>query len=166
MRGHRHRLDASVGASEPHDFAVHFSIARLATPKRPPHPAPNVRDDRPNAPPDGRETGELVKMICPTTKAENFFTRDWTGQIRLKRLINSAFWRRRFRQRGVRNRSIATNNLCRHEIGSDGASASLMRRRSNRENAPRAEIRPWTCRGKLLRLSPIGAGPQCSGARS
>jgi len=46
------RLDASIGASEPHDFAVRFSVirparirARLTLP-RPPHPAPNVRDDR------------------------------------------------------------------------------------------------------------------------
>jgi hypothetical protein len=39
-------LDASVGASGPHAFAVRVSVARLATPQRPPHPAPNVRDDR------------------------------------------------------------------------------------------------------------------------
>ena len=39
-------LDASVGASGPHAFAVRISIARLATLPRPPHPAPNVRDDR------------------------------------------------------------------------------------------------------------------------
>ncbi|MGB9118651.1 hypothetical protein, partial [Bradyrhizobium sp.] len=49
---HRHladtsaKLDASVGASGPHDFAVRFMRVRLAAPKRPPHPAPNVRDDR------------------------------------------------------------------------------------------------------------------------
>ena len=40
------QLDASVGASGPHDFAVRSSAARLASPPRPPHPAPNVRDDR------------------------------------------------------------------------------------------------------------------------
>src|SRR5580693_8435488 len=39
-------LNASVGAPGPHAFAVRFSIARLATPPRPPHPTPNVRDDR------------------------------------------------------------------------------------------------------------------------
>ena len=39
-------LSASVGAPGPHAFAVRNSIARLATPLRPPHPAPNVRDDR------------------------------------------------------------------------------------------------------------------------
>jgi hypothetical protein len=39
-------LDASVGASGPHAFAVRISTARLATPLRPPHPASYVRDDR------------------------------------------------------------------------------------------------------------------------
>jgi hypothetical protein len=40
------QLDASVGASGPHDFAVRIGVARLASPPRPSHPAPNVRDDR------------------------------------------------------------------------------------------------------------------------
>ena len=44
--GSLHRLDASVGASGPHGFAVRDVVARLATPPRPSHPAPNVRDDR------------------------------------------------------------------------------------------------------------------------
>jgi len=39
-------LNASVGASGPHDFAVRVSIIRLLKPPRPSHPAPNVRDDR------------------------------------------------------------------------------------------------------------------------
>jgi hypothetical protein len=39
-------LNASVGASGPHDFAVRISAARLAPPKRPSHPASHVRDDR------------------------------------------------------------------------------------------------------------------------
>src|ERR1700730_5590547 len=49
---HRHRrnssrqLDTSVGVSGPHDFAVRFGAARLASPPRPPHPAPYVRDVR------------------------------------------------------------------------------------------------------------------------
>ena len=42
---HRRQLDASQGASRPHDFAVRIDIARLATPRRPSHPALNVRDD-------------------------------------------------------------------------------------------------------------------------
>jgi hypothetical protein len=43
---HRRQLDASVGASGPHDFAVRLTRVRLSAPKRPPHPTPNVRDDR------------------------------------------------------------------------------------------------------------------------
>jgi hypothetical protein len=33
-------LDASVGASEPHDFAVRFPRHSSKAPLRPPHPAP------------------------------------------------------------------------------------------------------------------------------
>ena len=48
---HHHELDASVGASGPHDFAVrtqcHSSALNLrADMQRPSRPAPNVRDDR------------------------------------------------------------------------------------------------------------------------
>jgi hypothetical protein len=39
-------LNASVGASGPHGFAVRSRVIRLVTPPRPSHPAPNVRDDR------------------------------------------------------------------------------------------------------------------------
>src|SRR5437762_10092152 len=34
------KLDASVGASEPHDFAVRFNAVRHQHYKRPPHPVP------------------------------------------------------------------------------------------------------------------------------
>ena len=49
---HRHladtsaKLDASVEASGPHDFAVRGHVIRHVTLPRPSHPAPNVRDDR------------------------------------------------------------------------------------------------------------------------
>jgi hypothetical protein len=39
------KLDASVGASGPHGFAVRVGAARLEAPSRPPHPALHVRDD-------------------------------------------------------------------------------------------------------------------------
>jgi hypothetical protein len=39
------KLDAGVEASGPHDFAVRYGVVRLSTQSRPPHPAPNVRDD-------------------------------------------------------------------------------------------------------------------------
>jgi hypothetical protein len=40
------QLDASVGASGPHDFAVRVRAIRQARSPRPPHPVPYVRDDR------------------------------------------------------------------------------------------------------------------------
>jgi hypothetical protein len=43
---HHRQLDASVEASGPHDFAVRAGADRLTALARPPHPAPNVRDDR------------------------------------------------------------------------------------------------------------------------
>jgi hypothetical protein len=49
---HRHsrvttrKLDASVGASGPHDFAVRVRCSRQQHHPRPSHSAPNVRDDR------------------------------------------------------------------------------------------------------------------------
>jgi hypothetical protein len=75
---HRRQLDASVGASGPHDFAVRASAARLAPLPRPPHPAPNVRDDA-YAPLIEAGRGELVEMICPTAKAKYFCKEGWTA---------------------------------------------------------------------------------------
>ena len=46
MHEHRHRLDASVEASGPRDFTVRLPRRSSSTERRPPHPAPNVRDDR------------------------------------------------------------------------------------------------------------------------
>ena len=43
---HHRELDASIGASEPHDFAVHLTRCSSKAHQCPPHPAPNVRDDR------------------------------------------------------------------------------------------------------------------------
>ena len=40
------KLSASLGAPEPHDFAVRDMSVRLDNTPRPSHPAPNVRDDR------------------------------------------------------------------------------------------------------------------------
>ena len=41
-----HQLDASVGASGPHDFAVRVQRHSSFDMPRPPHPVPYVRDDR------------------------------------------------------------------------------------------------------------------------
>jgi hypothetical protein len=41
-----HGLDASAGASGPHDFAVRLTRCSSIAHRRPPHPAAHVRDDR------------------------------------------------------------------------------------------------------------------------
>jgi len=63
------RLDASVGASEPHDFTVRAARVRpraiglpACASSRPPHPAPHVRDDR-DTPLLARRDGADVKLI-------------------------------------------------------------------------------------------------------
>jgi hypothetical protein len=78
---HHRQFDPSVGRSGPHDFAARSGRARLALPKRPSHPAPNVRDDRDTPLLIGRETRELKPVICPTAQVEITAT-DWhDGQI-------------------------------------------------------------------------------------
>jgi hypothetical protein len=72
------KLDTSVGAPGPHAFAVHASVARLAPLPRPPHPAPNVRDDG-QRPSDRGGITRVVNLICPTGKAKYFFERGWTA---------------------------------------------------------------------------------------
>jgi hypothetical protein len=86
------RLDASIGASGPHAFAVRVSAVRqerIHVHRIPLH----VRDDR-ERPSDGAGRGELVMVICPTAKAQYFFERDWTTQISLIRLDKSGFTRK------------------------------------------------------------------------
>jgi hypothetical protein len=72
-------LNASVGASGPHDFAVReLQAFVLRQSPRPPHPTatfvtiasrPSYRVRR----------GERVALICPTTEAECFCAMGWTG---------------------------------------------------------------------------------------
>src|SRR5213080_2829355 len=70
------RLDASIGASEPHDFAVRVGTVRQRHRLRPPHPVPNVDDvaQRPSVGRDGAnqwtdlgllasEISEIQKLI-------------------------------------------------------------------------------------------------------
>jgi hypothetical protein len=71
------RLDAGVEASEPHDFAVRVSTIRQARRPRPPHPAPNVRDDR-ETPLRGHETARLSELIWVKREAEYFCKGGWT----------------------------------------------------------------------------------------
>jgi hypothetical protein len=93
---HRHQrkksrqLDASVGASGPHDFTVRVNAARLASLPRPPHPAPNVRDDR-EAPLLGGRDDESIKLFLANGEMKYFCEWDWTTQIRLNSLGKSGF---------------------------------------------------------------------------
>jgi hypothetical protein len=82
------RLDASVEASGPHDFAVRESAVRQWHHQRPPHPA-RVRDDR-DTPLVGRDGG-TSEVICVRREAKYFFKWDWTAQITLIRFNKSRF---------------------------------------------------------------------------
>jgi hypothetical protein len=64
-----------------------------APPKRPSHPAPNVRDDRDTPLFSGAERGEVIETICPTTKAKYFRARDWTVDSGLIGFAKLDFWR-------------------------------------------------------------------------
>ena len=66
----------------PHDFAVRERRIRLVRHPRPPHPAPNVRDDREAPLVSGRDGGDIV-LIWVCREAIYFFARDWTGSITL-----------------------------------------------------------------------------------
>ena len=127
---HRHRqnffrqLDASVGASGPHDFAVRLARHSSRARPRPPHPALYVRDDR-ETPLCEAGRGELVEMICPTGKAEYFSQKDWTTQITLIRLDKSPVSRNGLRRRGACHRARSRDPLApRH----DGKRSRLMTR--------------------------------------
>jgi hypothetical protein len=89
------KLDASVGASGPHDFAVRNIVSRpravdrsqafrLALRSRRTQNAAASTASRPNVCDDGQRpscgTGwrEFVEMICPTSKAEYICKGGWT----------------------------------------------------------------------------------------
>src|SRR5258707_15226599 len=94
-------LDASVGASGPHDFAVRNNISRpravdrSQTEARPAIPSrakrcrvhripPRVRDDG-QRPSGGVGWREFVEMICPTGEAKYFCKGDWTAQNQIEK---------------------------------------------------------------------------------
>jgi hypothetical protein len=90
MRQHHRPVDVSVETSGPHDFAVRRSVVRLTTPRRPSHPAPNVRDDREAPLLIGRGTARGYRDDLPDGQSEIFLARgvdsrigvDWAGEIR------------------------------------------------------------------------------------
>jgi hypothetical protein len=71
------RLDASVGASEPHDFAVRFNALRLArhSVHRIPYPTFVTIAKRPSF--RVRDTFALL-LLLPIGEAKNFYGHDWT----------------------------------------------------------------------------------------
>jgi hypothetical protein len=81
------KLDASVGASGPHDFAVRKSVIRLLTLPRPPHPAPNVRDDHETPLCVGRDGGGYsgYKSDLGIAKTGIFFQKGLDRQSRHSR---------------------------------------------------------------------------------
>ncbi|MGY3485702.1 hypothetical protein ACVW1C_003585 [Bradyrhizobium sp. USDA 4011] len=65
---------------------------RLARFSRPPHPAPNVRDDRDT--PLSEEAGRGLVMLSWGLGEEEYFLRaDWTGCVALNLLAKFVFWR-------------------------------------------------------------------------
>ena len=77
------KLDPSVGRSGPHAFTVRFRRVRLTQPKRPSHPAANVRDDR-DTPLSWSRTREEGPLICPTAQAKFLRAKGWMGGSGLK----------------------------------------------------------------------------------
>src|ERR1700687_3460245 len=73
-RAPERELDASVGASGPHVFAVRLRRFRQKRHQRPPHPRPALMTLR-NAPLRWDGMARVVEVICPTPKAEYFCER-------------------------------------------------------------------------------------------
>ncbi|MGZ5873881.1 MAG: hypothetical protein ACXWKP_17395 [Bradyrhizobium sp.] len=90
------KLDASVGASGPHDFAVRLwrrsSCSTFSVHRIPPH----VRDDR-ETPLCRDGMASDIDLIWVNGEAKNFLMRDWTGQITLNRFNKFRFARTLFR---------------------------------------------------------------------
>jgi hypothetical protein len=63
MRQHHRPVDTSIGVSGRHDFAVRLTRHSSKAPKRPPHPAPNVRDDRETPLVQGHGTAGFMDLI-------------------------------------------------------------------------------------------------------
>jgi hypothetical protein len=73
-----HELGASVGAPEPHDFAVRDSTARLAAPSASIASRSTFRDDR-DTPLLAVRDGTALLLFLPIEKAKNFLKTGWTG---------------------------------------------------------------------------------------
>jgi hypothetical protein len=76
------QLDTSVGVSGPHDFAVREMRPRLWRHPRPPHPVPNVRDDR-ETPLERRTGREGYRCDLGRRRSEMFFSKGLDSRIHL-----------------------------------------------------------------------------------
>ena len=88
-----HQLDASGGASGPHDFAVRKIAPSSLAPLASIASLPYVRDDRETPFCVGRD-GERSAVICLKQQRKYFCEGDWTGSIGLIR-FNKSPWARR-----------------------------------------------------------------------
>jgi hypothetical protein len=79
---HHRQLDASVGASGPHDFAVRKVSALVSSATRVHRIPPRVRDDR-DTPLVWDETAEDMQVTWGGRESEYFCDGGWTGQITL-----------------------------------------------------------------------------------
>jgi hypothetical protein len=79
--GYLRQLDASIGASEPHAFAVRISRARQSQHPRPPHPT--ARFVTIASRPLSGETGGERPLICLTRQEEYFLRSGLTGFLDL-----------------------------------------------------------------------------------
>jgi len=90
MRKHQSLLDASVGASGPHDFAVRIDAHRLGASIRPSHPALHVRDDRDTPLFKRGGTAGISNAASSKRRSEIFFVEGldiWTYGLSDQRLI-------------------------------------------------------------------------------
>jgi hypothetical protein len=96
ISGSLHQLDASVEASEPHDFAVRSWRIRqsAAHVHRIPHPTFVTTAKRPSF---GCGMPWVLKVFLSAGETNYFFHWDWTTQIRLNRFNKLRFTLMRFR---------------------------------------------------------------------
>jgi hypothetical protein len=164
MRGHHHELDASVGASGPHDFAVRQYAARQREglrlgDLRPLHPAPNVRDDRDTPLSKGYGMARVVKVIWVGRERKCFYGRDWTGaksaEVVRAPIGQSALCDDTDRRTEADHVSIIFKRLSLWELPEDrdgsrgwivsGKALRLVGRADNRENTPPSFSRSHPC---------------------
>jgi hypothetical protein len=164
MRKHCRHLNASIGASGPHDFAVRLSIIRPARIRVPDTAASTashsyVRDDR--EPPLYRGgMAESIKVFLPGRKSKNFLKQGWTRFLKNSltgkstALFAAACALRATRKSRVTGRTVRpprrrSSQLDRRHHGGDGEHHS---RRDGGPDDHHRMCRCWSWRTPLRRL--------------